>query len=258
MLITRVIPVLLLRRRSLVKSVKFRNPTYVGDPINTVRIFNEREVDEIVILDIEASTKNTEPQFDLLEEIASEAFMPLAYGGGVTSVAHAREIFRRGAEKVVINTSACENPKLIQELSNEFGAQSIVVSIDVRKNWLGGYQVTSTQARVSTNKNPIEWAKTVQSHGAGEILLTSVERDGTFSGYDLQLTKSVASAVDIPVIACGGAGSLEHAREVVLQGKAAAAAAGSLFVFQGSHRAVLVNYPKRELLDQLFTEGKYQ
>ena len=257
MLITRVIPVLLLRRRSLVKSIKFRNPTYVGDPINTVRIFNEREVDEIVILDIEASTKNAEPQFDLLEEIASEAFMPLAYGGGVKSVSHAREIFRRGAEKVVINTSACENPMLISELSSEFGAQSIVVSIDVKRKWLGGYKVACRQARVSTSKNPIEWAKAAQAYGAGEILLTSVERDGTFLGYDLPLVSSVASAVDIPVIACGGAGSLAHAREVVLRAGAAAAAAGSLFVFQGSHRAVLVNYPKRELLDQLFTESNH-
>lgn len=252
MLIARVIPVLLLRRNSLVKSVRFRRPSYVGDPINTVRIFNEREVDEIVILDIDASPSQSELQYSLIEEIAAEAFMPFAYGGAIRSVEQARKIFRRGAEKVVINTATHQNPELITELANEFGSQSVVVSIDCKRNWLGQYQVVTRQARTRTRKTPEAWANEVERLGAGEILLTSVDRDGCFSGYDIELTTRVVSSVDIPVIACGGAGNLEHIRQVVREGGASAAAAGSLFVFQGAQRAVLVNYPDRGILDQLF------
>jgi cyclase len=217
-----------------------------------VRIFNEREVDEIVILDINASPAQSEPQYDLIEEIAAEAFMPFAYGGAIRSIDQAREIFRRGAEKVVVNTAAHQNPELIRELADEFGSQSVVVSIDCKRKWLGQYQVVTKQGRTNTRKKPEGWAIEVERLGAGEILLTSVDRDGLFSGYDIELTSKVVSSVDIPVIACGGAGKLEHIRDVVRESGASAGAAGSLFVFQGPHRAVLINYPEREILDQLF------
>ncbi len=248
---SRVIPVLLLRQRSLVKSVRFRKPVYVGDPINTVRIFNEREVDELVILDITASPENRGPRFSLLEEVASEAFMPFAYGGGVRSVAEAREILGRGAEKIVLNTSSLRRPDLISELAAVFGSQSIVVSIDCKRKVFGGWSVLTNSGREKTRWTPQSWAREAERLGAGEILLTSVDQDGTFAGYDLALVQSVVECVGLPVIACGGAGSLEHVQQVITDAGASAAAAGSLFVFQGAHRAVLVNYPSRDRLDDL-------
>lgn len=252
MLFQRVIPVLLLRRRSLVKSVRFRNPTYVGDPINTVRIFNEREVDELLILDIDATASGSEPQYDLLEEIAAEAFMPFGYGGGVSSVEQARELFRRGAEKVVVNEAAIRRPELITELADTFGSQSIVVSIDCRRRrWRGGWQVVTTNAKQKWKQSPEDWALEASRRGAGELLLTSVDQDGTFEGYDWKLMQAVASQVEIPVVGCGGAGSLDHVQQLLQTTPVSAASAGSLFIYQGSQRAVLVNYPERDRLDQL-------
>lgn len=252
MLFRRVIPVLLLRRRSLVKSVKFRNPSYVGDPVNTVRIFNEREVDELLILDIAATASGAEPQYDLLEEIAEEAFMPFGYGGGVRSVDQARDLFRRGAEKVVVNEAALKRPALITELAETFGAQSIVVSIDCRRRrWRGGWNVVSTNATKKWKRTPRDWAQEAAERGAGELLLTSVDRDGTFDGYDRELMQTVADCVEIPVVGCGGAGQLEHVQQLLETTTVSAAAAGSLFVYQGSQRAVLVNYPTRDRLDRL-------
>jgi len=251
MLFKRIIPVLLLRRRSLVKSVKFRNPTYVGDPINTVRIFNEREVDELIIVDINASPEHEDPNYDLIEEIAAEAFMPFAYGGGVSSVEHARELFRRGAEKVVVNTAACRDPELVSRLASAFGSQSVVASIDCKRKWQGGWRVLTCHGREKTAWEPEAWAVELEKRGAGEIMLTSIDQDGTFKGYDVELTRTVVNAVDLPVIACGGAGNLEHVNQALNDGGAMAAGAGSLFVFQGSNRSVLVNYPGRGKLDAL-------
>ncbi len=251
MLQNRIIPLLLLRRRALVKSIKFKDPSYVGDPINTVRTFNEREVDEVVIVDITASPEKHEPQYELLEEIAAEAFMPFAYGGGIQSVSRAREIFLRGAEKVIVNTASLARPELITELAETFGSQSVVVSIDCKCKWRGGWAVYTNNAREKTRWAPEEWAMEAAALGAGEIMLSSIDQEGTFEGYDLELTKKVVQSVDIPVIAVGGAGDLKHMREAVKEAGASAAAAGSLFVFQGSHRAVLVNYPERKQLDDL-------
>ena len=252
MLFQRVIPVLLLKRRSLVKSVQFRNPTYIGDPINTVRIFNEREVDELLILDIAASPSGTGPQYDLLEEIAAEAFMPFGYGGGVTNVDHARDVFRRGAEKVIVNQAALQRPGLITELADTFGSQSIVVSIDCRRRrWRDGWNIVTSNARKKWKQSPCDWAREASRRGAGELLLTSVDQDGTFGGYDCELMQIVADEVDIPVVGCGGAGQLSHIEQLFETTTVSAAAAGSLFIYQGSQRAVLVNYPTRDRLDLL-------
>jgi cyclase len=237
-------PCLLLRNAGLVKTVKFADPTYLGDPINAVRIFNEREVDELVVLDIEASAKHREPPFALIEELAGECFMPLTYGGGVQTVEQMERIFRLGVEKICINTAAIENPQLVAEASSVFGSQSIVVSIDVKRNFWGAYQVLTNARSSATRENPIEMAIRMADLGAGEIFLNSVDRDGTMKGYDIDLIASVTSSVSVPVIACGGAGSLLDVAAAVRQGGASAAAAGSMFVFHGKHRAVLISFPE--------------
>lgn len=252
MLITRVIPCLLLRRAALVKTVRFKNATYVGDPINTVRIFNEKEVDELVFLDITATVETRPPPLDLIAEISRECFMPFGYGGGIRTLEDVRKVLATGAEKAILNTAAWKQPGLITEAARHFGSQSIVVSIDVKKSLFGKSHVVVASGSENTKQDPVSYAKRVEELGAGEILLTSVDREGTFTGYDVELVHQVAQAVGIPVVANGGAGNLQHLREVVCTGGASAAAAGSLFVFQGAHRAVLINYPDRKDLDQLF------
>lgn len=249
----RIIPVLLLQNEALVKSIRFQKHKYVGDPINAVRIFNEKEVDEIVILDINASKTKSEPNITQLSEIAGEAFMPLAYGGGVSTLEQVKSILYQGAEKVIINTSAFDRPSLIEEIAQQFGSQSVVVSIDIKKDWLGRYRVYRDNGRRNTGKSPLEWAKEVEALGAGEILLTSIDKDGTFTGYDVQLLKEVSSAIQIPLVACGGAASMMHFREAITEGEASAVAAGSFFVYRQPHRAVLISYPTQsELTEQLF------
>jgi cyclase len=238
----RVIPSLLLRGGGLVKTRGFKAPVYVGDPINTVRIFNDKGVDELVLLDISATPEGRGPLFDLLSAIASEAFMPLAYGGGIRIVDDARKILTLGFEKVVINTAALESPHFIRELSELTGSQSVVVSIDVRRKLLGRYEVYGSGGRKATGLDPVRHATAMQKMGAGEILLNSIDCDGKMEGYDLELIRNVATAVDIPVIACGGAGSLADL-SAALQSGADAVSAGSLFVFHGRHRAVLISYP---------------
>jgi|SRR3989304_1887977 len=245
MLKTRVMPCLLLRNRGLVKTVKFKNPAYVGDPINTIRIFNEKEVDELILLDITATIENKEVNYQVISEVASECFMPLTYGGGIRSIESAKKIFSIGIEKIAINSSALENPGFIKELADVFGSQSVVVSIDVKKTLLGKYLVFAKGGRESTKNDPVEWAKNAEHLGAGELLLTSIDRDGTFEGYDIELIKRVSSAVNIPVIACGGAGKIDDFAIAVHDGRASAVAAGSMVVYQGPHRAVLINFPTR-------------
>ena len=242
MLIPRVIPCLLLRGTGLVKTTRFADPKYVGDIVNAVRIFNEKEVDEIVILDVDRRIK-----WDLIADTASEAFMPMCYGGGVKSVDEIKRLLKAGIEKVAINTAAHEDPRLIDAAARAFGSQSIVASIDVKKSLLGRYTVVSHGGKRKQAQDPVQWAKAVERAGAGEILLTSVDRDGTQAGYDLQLVEQVAHAVRIPVIACGGAGGVRHFSEAIKVG-ASAVAAGSMFVFHGPHRAVLITYPHREEL----------
>lgn len=251
MLRTRVIPCLLLRNGGLVKTVKFANPTYIGDPINAVRIFNDKEVDELVFLDIGATPAKQGPNFDLLADIASEAFMPFGYGGGITTIEQVKRLFALGVEKVIINSAVWSNPQLITQAAQLAGSSSIVASIDVRKNWLGKYSVLVAGGRSDIIRDPVDHARHMEELGAGEILLNATYRDGTREGYDLELIRRVAAAVSIPVVAVGGAGQLTHLRDAVANG-AAAVGAGSLFVFHGKHRAVLITYPQYSELQALF------
>jgi imidazole glycerol-phosphate synthase subunit HisF len=243
----RVIPVLLLHNRGLVKSIKFKNYKYVGDPINVVKIFNEKEVDEICILDISASKQKKQPDIEHIKEIVSEAFMPLSYGGGINSIEQAEKLFYNGVEKVVVNYSAIYQRNLITEISKRYGQQSVVVSIDYRNNWLGKTSVYTICGEENIRKHPAELARELENYGAGEILLNSIERDGTYLGYDLAMIEKVSQAVNVPVVACGGAGSLEDFKKAVKAG-ASAVSAGSMFIFQRPHNAVLVSYPSQEVL----------
>jgi cyclase len=241
----RVMPTLLLKGKGVYKTVKFKSETYIGDPINIVKILNEKEVDELVFLDIEATPLGKEPDYDLINDIASEAFMPVAYGGGIKSLKEIEQILRLGIEKVVINSSFYENSNLISSAAKVFGSQSIVVSLDVRKNFWGKYELYSKGGRQKQALGAMEAARLAQERGAGEIIVTSIDRDGTFLGYDLSLIQAVALEVTIPIVAQGGASSLEDFAAAVRMG-ASAVAAGSFFVFYGKHRAVLVTYPERD------------
>jgi cyclase len=243
MLRTRVIPVLLLRQESLVKTVRFDRFQYVGDPCNTVRIFNEIEVDELCFLDITATRDNRAPNLALLADIANECFMPLSYGGGIRSFEQAEAILRVGIEKVILNSSAVETPALVSAIARHFGSQAVIVSIDSSRDLLGRHKVKTRSGTHATRRDPATWAREAQDLGAGEILLTSIDREGTWSGFDIELIRSVTDAVSIPVIAHGGAGKLEHIREAVVAGHASAVALGSMVVFQKKGMGVLVNFP---------------
>lgn len=253
MLRYRAIPCLLLKGQGLVKTVKFEDPKYVGDPINAIKLFNDKEVDELTLLDITASSEGRGPSFKVIEEVASECFMPLAYGGGIRSIQDIRTIVALGVEKVVLNTAAIHNPELIAEAAAEIGSQSVVVSIDVGKKLFGGYEVMGNRGRAKTGRDPVAFAQFLAKLGAGEILLNAIHRDGTQIGYDTDLIKLVSGGVSVPVIAVGGAGNLQDLAKAVESG-AAAAAAGSLFVFHGRHRAVLISYPSFEELRGIFRE----
>lgn len=251
MLRPRVIPCLLLRNQGLVKSVKFKDYVYIGDPINTVRIFNEKEVDELIILDTTATLEKRNPSFELIKNIGSESFMPIAYGGGIRTLDEAREIISLGVEKIILNTAAIKTPLIVKKLSDAIGCQSVVVSIDIKKNWLRGYEVYLSSEKASARINPVEHAIKMQEMGAGELMINSVDRDGTFQGYDIELIRLISNAVTIPVIACGGAANLDHLKEALTEGGASAAAAGSLFVFHGRHKAVLISYPSNDQIMHL-------
>lgn len=252
MLRTRVIPVLLLRDESLVKTRQFGRFTYVGDPCNTVRIFNELEVDELVFLDIMATRAGRGPPLALLKDIADECFMPLGYGGGIRRFEDAKAILRLGFEKVIVNSFAMENPQFVTELADHFGSQAVVVSIDVKRTLLGRKKVYTRAATHDTGADPVEWARRAEALGAGEILLTSVDREGTWQGFDLDLVKSVTTAVSIPVIAHGGAGSVTDLGAAVQQGGASAVAVGSMVVFQKKDMGILVNFPDASELGRVF------
>lgn len=254
MLRVRAIPCLLLKGQGLVKTVKFKDPKYVGDPINAIKIFNDKEVDELTLLDITASSEKRGPSFKIIEDVASECFMPLAYGGGIRTMDDIEKILAMGVEKVVLNNAAISNPGLIAEAARDVGSQSVVASIDVRKKLFGGYEVMSGRGRVGTGRDPRSFAKMLVDLGAGEILLNSIDRDGTQSGYDIELIKLVADSVAVPLIAVGGARNLQDLAEATKVGGASAAAAGSLFVFHGRHRAVLISYPSYDELRSAFGE----
>jgi len=247
----RVIPVLLLRHGLLYKTEKFRNPKYVGDPRVAVKIFNDKGADEIAVLDIMATRENREPDYRLIEEIAGESFMPLAYGGGVRTPEQVRTILGLGAEKVVINTQAIEDPDFVRTVSDDNGAQSITVCIDVKRDFFGRVRVTSRCGQNKLSQDPVVLARRLEADGAGEIIVQSIDRDGTMSGYDIKLIRSVAEAVDVPVIALGGAATEQDLVRAVREGGASAVAAGAMFVFQGPHRAVLITYPDDERIGAL-------
>lgn len=243
MAFTRVIPCLLLRGRGLYKTVRFRDPTYVGDPINAVRIFNEKGVDELVVLDITATVSGKGPALELIGDIASEAFIPLCYGGGVRSVEDFAALFRLGVEKVAVNTALVEVPGLVAEAARRFGGQSVIASIDVKRGFLGKYRVRTRSGTHVVDLDPVTAARQAEGEGAGEIILNAVDRDGTMQGMDTDLIRTVTAAVSVPVVAIGGAGTLDHIVDAISLGGASAVAAGSMFVFTGRHRAVLITYP---------------
>lgn len=256
--IPRVIPILLYRNGGLVKSMNFKNYRYIGDPINTVKIFNEKEVDELFLLDIGATEKNRKPDLGLIENIASECFMPLGYGGGVSNLSDIKEIFKLGVEKVSINSAAVSDPDLIKRAADLFGSQSIVVSLDVKKGVFGKYEIYTHGGRRGTGFAPVGFALKMEEMGAGEILLNSIDRDGTMKGYDIELLRKVAAAVHIPVIACGGAGRVQDLGEAIKKGGTSAVAAGSMFVYHGKHRAVLINYPTPQELERCFAQNELE
>lgn len=246
----RIIPCLQLKGESLVKTVRFDKYGYIGDPVNTVRIFNELEVDELSFVDISASKEKREPNYKILREIADECFMPLSYGGGITSFDMAKKVFGIGFEKIILNTAAFSKPGLIEEIAAVFGSQAVVVAIDVKKNFWGKYEAFGLSGTQNFKIDPAAWAKEAENRGAGEILLTSIDREGTWKGFDLEITKKVVEATNLPVIAHGGAGSVQHIQEVVNTARVQAVALGSMVVYQAKDFGVLVNFPDRHLLEK--------
>lgn len=251
----RIIPLLLFEKGGLIKTKMFNHPTYIGDPINALKIFNEKEVDELIFIDIEATRVKKAPNYQLIKEIATECFMPLCYGGGIKTINQIKEILHLGVEKVCLGTSAHLNPELITQAADKFGNQSIVVSIDVRTNKNGTQHVFVSNGTMNTGLSPIDYAIKMEQLGAGELLIQSIDKDGEQSGYDLGLIQSISKAVSVPIIACGGAKNLNDIKSAILQG-ASAAAAGSMFVYYGKYNAVLINAPSdtdiKELNQNLF------
>jgi imidazole glycerol-phosphate synthase subunit HisF len=250
MLSNRVIPTLLLKDDGLVKTRKFKNPKYVGDPVNAIRIFNEKEVDELVVLDIQASKQGREPNYALINEIAGECFMPLCYGGGVRTVEMAARIFDCGVEKVCLQTAAFENPGLITQIAQRFGSQAVVLSVDVKRDWLRRTRLYNAKSGSFESQAWTDFLRIAVEAGAGEVIINSVDHDGELGGYDLEVIRQAASMVQVPVIASGGAGKLDDFKAAIAAG-ASAVAAGALFVFHGPHRAVLITYPRYEELEKI-------
>lgn len=251
----RIIPVLLLRDRGLEKSIRFTDHKYVGCAVNAARVFNNRNADELVLLDTLATAQGRRPHLDIVKEIADETFMPFTVGGGIKTIDDIWALLKAGADRVVVNTAAITNPELIRAGADRFGSQCMVVSLDFKQRRDGGYEVCTQSGTHPTGLDPVEAARQMECAGAGELLLTSIDRDGTLEGYDLELTRAVADAVSIPVIACGGAGSVSHLAEVCYQGHASAAAAGAFFLFYGRQRVVLITYPTDSQLREHFEPG---
>jgi cyclase len=251
MLRPRIIPSLLIQDNGLVKTVNFKNPKYVGDPINAVRIFNEKEVDELAIFDIDATAKGLEPNYSLIERIANQSQMPLCYGGGVKTVGQAQKIFGLGIEKIALSSAVLQNPQLITEIAERVGSQSVIVVLDVKKKLFGGYEVYTHNGKKSTGINPFKFAEEAQRLGAGEVVINSIDQDGVMKGYDMGLIDKVREQISLPLTVLGGAGSLSDIKQVIDKHGIIGVAAGSLFVFKGVYKAVLINYPTFEEKEKL-------
>jgi len=259
MLRARIIPCLLVHKKGLVKTVNFKDPKYVGDPINAVKIFNEKEVDELMVLDIDATVENRGPNFEMIRNLAQECRMPFCYGGGVTTVEQAKKIIELGAEKVALSYVAINNPNLLKEIGDAVGVQSVVVIIDVRKRGLlsgGGYDIYVKNGKEKSSFKLQTFIEKLNTIGVGEVVINSIDKDGTMAGYDLNLVQMVRDHIDFPMTVLGGAGSLEDIRAIIAKFKIIGAAAGSLFVFKGKYRAVLINYPNRVEKFSLLKEAK--
>jgi cyclase len=251
MLRPRIIPCLLLHNNGLVKTVQFKNPKYVGDPINTVRIFNEKEVDELMIIDIDASVKNIEPDYKLIEKLARECRMPLCYGGGVKTLEQANKIFTLGVEKIAISSVVLSNPEIVTAIADRVGSQSVVVVLDIKKT-SEGYEIYTHNGIKSTRKNAIELASEMQRLGAGEIVINAIDQDGMMNGYDFELIRTIRKIIHIPLTVLGGAGTLTDISDLIKEHGIIGASAGSLFVFKGIYRAVLINYPNYEEKENIY------
>jgi len=256
MLNPRIIPCLLVKDKGLVKTINFKNPKYVGDPINAVRIFNEKEVDELIVLDIDATPEKRDPDYKMIEHLANECRMPLCYGGGIKTVDQAETIIGLGVEKVAISSAAIENPKLITIITEHIGNQSVVIVLDVKRNLLCDmYEVYTHNGQKKTGKCLLELAQQMEKLGAGEIVINSIDNDGTMKGYDLALVEKIRESISVQLTILGGAGSLDDIGQVINKYGVIGVAAGSLFVFKGVYRAVLINYPNRAEKDALIKEN---
>jgi len=243
MLDPRIIPCLLVHNKGLVKTVKFKDSKYIGDPINAVKIFNEKEVDELIVIDIDATVENREPDYKMIENLANECRMPLCYGGGIKTVSQAQRILSLGVEKIAISSAVFDNPELIKEISSQVGNQSVVIIFDVKKKLFGGYEVYTHNAKNKIKSDLIELVEKVQELGAGEIIINSIDNDGMMKGYDLDLINKIKKKTSVPMTMLGGAGKLEDISQVIEKFGIIGCAAGSLFVFKGKYKAVLINYP---------------
>lgn len=252
MLRPRIIPSLLIHDRGLVKTVNFKNPKYVGDPINAVKIFNEKGVDELAVFDIDASVLGKEPDYKLIENLAQQSRMPLCYGGGVKTVQQAQKIFGLGIEKIALSSAICQNPSLVTEIAEKVGSQSVIAVLDVKKKILGGYEVYINNGKKATGIDAIQFVEKLEALGAGEIIINSIDQDGMMNGYDFNLIDKIRQKITIPLTVLGGAGSLEDIQKVIKAHKIIGVAAGSLFVFKGKYKAVLINYPNKIEKENLF------
>ncbi|WP_323593468.1 AglZ/HisF2 family acetamidino modification protein [Aliarcobacter butzleri] len=251
MLQKRVIPCLLLHKEGLYKTKNFKKPRYIGDPLNAIKIFNEKEVDELIFLDIDASVENKEPNYKLIEDISSECFMPLCYGGGIKNIKQMKKIYSLGVEKISISSQAILNPNLIEEAASMYGNQSVIVTIDVKKDFFGKKKIFINNGRKNTKLNPIDFIKKIENLGAGEIVVNSIDNDGVMNGCDIELLKEIKLNTKIPIIALGGIGNLAHIKQVFDEVNINGVACGSMFVYQGPLKGVLINYPSNQKIQEL-------
>ncbi len=256
MLAPRIIPCLLVHNKGLVKTVKFKDEKYVGDPINAVKIFNEKESDELIVLDIDATVEGREPDYKMIENLAAECRMPLCYGGGIKTVEQATRIFNLGVEKIALSSAVIENLKLVSDISKEVGSQSVVVVIDVKKKMFGGYDIYTHNGTKKTNIDLEKFIIELQSLGIGEIVINSIDNDGVMKGYDLNLIEKIKPLINVPMTVLGGAGTLEDIKKLIEKFGIIGCSAGSLFVFKGKYKAVLINYPNKTEKEKLIRNIK--